>query len=151
MEFDRVHATALADVAHFKSQLGEGHKQVVADIDLPQVLIPAARLSDLTPAEITERAQASELVQRSKAEAEQLSLIVFGSSPAISDVLSRIDGNPALASAIASDLKSEPGQFGALAGAPGGWIRRASQERQNAEANLPRLATAIDDYGSAVR
>ncbi|MBA8862433.1 hypothetical protein FHW19_004179 [Ochrobactrum anthropi] len=90
-------------------------------------------------------------MQRRKAEAEQLSLIVFGNSAAISDALSRIDGNPALASGIARDLESEPGQFGTLAGEPGGWIRRASPERQNAEANLPGLASAIDDYGSAVR
>ena len=126
-------------------------KSAVNDTSKPEVLVPAAHLPDLSASEVSERVQASDFVQRKKAEAEQLSLIVFGSSAAISDSLSRIDRNPALASGIASELKTEPGQLGVLAGEAGGWIRRASQERQNAEANLPRLATAIDDYGSAVR
>ncbi|PRA80168.1 hypothetical protein CQ054_21255 [Ochrobactrum sp. MYb29] len=149
LEFAR--ATAHEDMAHFRSQMGEGKKQDNVDSDPPHVLIPAAFLPDLTPAEISERVQASDFVQRKKVEVEQLSSIVFGSSAPISDALSRIDSNPALASGFAGDLKSEPLQFGDLAGEPGGWIRRASPERQNAEVNLPRLATAIEDYGDAVR
>ncbi|TCQ73818.1 zeta toxin [Ochrobactrum sp. BH3] len=113
-------------------------------------LIPAQRLPDLTSSEIAERVQASEFVQRKRAEAEQLSSIVFGSSAAVSDALSRIDSNPALASGIANELKSEPFQFGELAGKPGGWIRRAAPERQKAEANFSRLARSIEDYGNAV-
>lgn len=47
-------------------------------------------------------------------------------------------------------MKSEPGEFGTLLGEPAGWFKRASAERLNAEANLMKLATAIDHYGSAV-
>lgn len=116
----------------------------------PKVLIAAVRIPDLTAAEISERAQTSELVQRRRAEVDRLSLIIFGSSGPISEALSRIDSNPKLASGISDGLRIEPENFGRLEGEAAGWIRRASPERQHAEANLPQLAAAIESYGSAV-
>ena len=43
----------------------------------------------------------------------------------------------------------EPGLYGALAGAPGRWLRPDSLERQQAKAELIQLSHAVEDYGRA--
>ncbi len=113
-------------------------------------LIAANSLPDLTPAEITERALASDRVQNSRAEIEQLSKIVYDNSIALSDTVQAIDRNPAVASVSANTVRNSPDQISELAGQPGGWIRSASQERKSAEAHAPQLAAAIENYAQTL-
>src|SRR4051812_49896901 len=44
----------------------------------------------------------------------------------------------------------EPERYGALAGAPGRWLRPDSLERQQAKAELIQLSHAVEDYGRAL-
>ncbi|WP_170873291.1 BID domain-containing T4SS effector, partial [Brucella intermedia] len=148
VEIEAVRNTLSEDLEHFRVQSRENES--IARNRALAPLIPSRGLSDLTPAEVSERARASDYVQRRRGEVEQLCLIVFGRSAAMSDALSRIDSNPQLAWDVSRELRTEPGQFGNLVGEAGGWIRAATPDRQNAEASLPRLATAIEAYGSAV-
>lgn len=113
-------------------------------------LIASSTLPDLTPSEISERALASDRVQNRKAEVEQLSRIVYGSSTALSEAVQSIDRNPVVASSYAATVRSSPEEIAPLSGNPGGWIRSASPDRKSAEAHAPQLAAAIENYGQAL-
>ncbi|MBA8862771.1 hypothetical protein FHW19_004522 [Ochrobactrum anthropi] len=143
--------TAREDMAHFRSQMGEGHKQVVADRNITQLpLMAAQHLPDLTSAEIDARAMSTSSLSGRKTEIERLSQIVFGDPAAMSARVQSIETNPALASAIASMVRHGPEEIAPLPGRPAGWIRSSSPERREAEANLPFLADAIKDYGQTL-
>ena len=111
------------------------------------VLVPARHLPDLSEGEIAERLRGSARLAGKRAEIENLSLLVFGNSQAVSASVQQI--TDARSGAAASD-EVRSGRFGELAGEGWGWLRGPSPARQSAEAHAPRLAAALADYGHAM-
>lgn len=108
--------------------------------------MPRRELLDLTDAEVSERLQNSSRLSDKRAEIESLSRLVFGNSQAVSASVERISDTQSGAAAR-DDLRS--GRLGELAGEGRKWLRPPDRERQAAEAHLPRLAAALEDYGRA--
>jgi hypothetical protein len=109
--------------------------------------VPARHLPDLSEGEIAERLRGSARLAGKRAKIENLSLLVFGNSQAVSASVQQItDGR---SGAAASD-EVRSGRLGELAGEGRGWLRGPSPARQSAEAHAPRLAAALADYGHVV-
>lgn len=111
------------------------------------VLVPARDLPDLSESEITDRLRASSRLADKRAEIDNLSRLVFGSSRAVSASVERISG--AQSGAAAGDDLRE-GRLGEMAGEGRTWLKGPSPARQTAEAHAPQLASALADYGMAV-
>lgn len=110
-------------------------------------LVPARHLPDLDAGEIDRRLAGSQRLAGKRAEIEDLSRLVYGSGLAISGAVQRIS-NAQDGAAAGDDVRIR--KLGELAGEGKGRFRGASPERQTAEANAPRLAAALVDYGLAV-
>lgn len=105
-------------------------------------LVPARDLPDLSENEIGARLQQSTRLAGKRTEIEQLSRLVFGNSQAAS-VETITDARTG--AAAGDDVRA--GRRGELAGEGRRWLHGPSPERQTAEANVPRLAAALADYG----
>lgn len=110
-------------------------------------LVPARQLPDLTEPEVADRLRASSRLADKRAEIENLSRLVFGSSQAVSAAVDRIT-DARSGAAAGTDVRA--GGLGDMAGEGRKRLRGPSPERQTAEAHAPRLATALADYGLAV-
>ncbi|MCZ7854663.1 zeta toxin family protein [Agrobacterium salinitolerans] len=110
-------------------------------------LVPARNLPDLTEPEISDRLYGASRLAGKRSEIENLSRLVYGNSQTVSASLDSITDARSGATA-ADDVRT--GRLGDLAGQGRTWLRGPSPERQTAEANAPRLATALADYGLAV-
>jgi hypothetical protein len=111
------------------------------------VLVPARHLADLSEGEITDRLRASSRLADKRAEIDNLSRLVFGNNQTVSASVERI--TDARGGAAAGDDVRE-GRLGEMAGEGRKWLRGPDPIRQTAEANKPKLATALLDYGLAV-
>lgn len=110
-------------------------------------LVPARHLPDLTEFEIGARLQSSSRLADKRADIENLAKLVFGNTRAVSAAVDRVADTRSGASA-GDDVRE--GRLGEFAGEGRKWLRNSSPERQTAEANAPRLAAALADYGRAV-
>lgn len=110
-------------------------------------LVPARHLPDLDAGEIEWRLSASQRLAEKRAEIEDLFRLVYGSALAVSGTVQGIS-NAQTGAAAGDDVRI--GKLGDLAGEGKGWLRGPSPARQTAEANAPRLAAALADYGLAV-
>lgn len=110
-------------------------------------LVPARHLPDLSPGEIDARLQNSVRLAAKRAEIDNLSRLVFGSSQAVSSSVRNI--HDARSGAAASNNVRE-GRLGEMAGEGQTWLKRPSPARQAAEAHAPQLAAALADYGLTV-
>jgi len=110
-------------------------------------LVPARHLPNLDAAEIDRRLSTSPRLAEKRAEIEDLSRLVYGSALAVSGAVQGMS-NTQTGAAAGDDVRI--GKLGDLAGEGKGWFRGPSPERQTAEANAPRLAAALADYGLAV-
>lgn len=113
----------------------------------PDVLVPARYLADLSESEITDRLRASSRLADKRAQIDNLSRLVFGNSQTVSASVDRI--TDARGGAAAGDEVRE-GRLGKMAGERRKWLRGPDPIRQTAEANKPKLAAALLDYGLAV-
>jgi hypothetical protein len=101
----------------------------------------------LTEPEVADRLRASSRLADKRAEIESLSRRVFGNSQIVFASVDRIT-DARSGAAAGDDVRA--GRLGDMAGEGRKWLRGPSPERQAAEANAPRLAAALADYGMAV-
>lgn len=110
-------------------------------------LVPARNLPDLIESDIADRLHGSLRLADKRAEIENLSRLVYGNSQTVSASLDSITD---ARSGVAAGDDVRTGRLGDVAGQGRTWLRGPSPERQTAEANAPRLAAALADYGLAV-
>ena len=116
----------------------------------PAWLLPPRNPPDLSDAEIAERARSSAVMQRQRETIAAHARITFGHDGVGDRLIAAVEQNPSQSTALARSLATNPERYGALAGAPGRWLRPDSQERQQAKAELIQLSHAVEDYGRAL-
>jgi hypothetical protein len=125
----------------------DGRRALDRDVVRTDALAPARHLPDLTEPEIDDRLRDSSRLADKRAEIENLSRLVFGNGRAASAAAQGIIDTR---SGYAAADNVREGKLADLAGERETWLRAPSSERQTAEANAPRLAAALADYGLAV-
>lgn len=133
------------DLGVSRREIGRGRGTGDGREDGP--LVPARHLPDLEVGEIDRRLANAQRLAARRAEIEDLSRLVYGNGLAVSEAVQGID-NARTGAAAGDDVRA--GKFGEMAGEGKGWLRGPSPERQTAEANAPKLAAALADYGLAV-
>lgn len=124
-----------------------GRRQGAGAVREDGPLVPARHLPDLEAGEIDRRLANAQRLAARRAEIEDLSRLVYGTGLSIDEAVQGIS-NARTGAAAADDVRA--GKFGEMAGEGKGWFHGPSPERQTAEANAPKLAAALVDYGLAV-